>query len=40
MKWLVYEEIQQFHPDIYADDKLIDLYDTAYQKIKNCGNIS
>lgn len=30
MKWLVFEEIQSFHPDIYADDKLADLYDAAY----------
>lgn len=34
MKWLVYEEIQTFHPDIYVDDKILDLYDACYAKTK------
>lgn len=39
MKWLLYEEIQAFHPDIYADEKTVDLYDNAYVKTKTSSKI-
>lgn len=40
MKWLVYEEVQNFHQKVYSDTKILDMYDLAYTKTKSNIKIS
>ena len=40
MKYLIFQELQNFHEDIYKENKLLDVYDMAFHKTKSNLKIS